>query len=109
MTLEQRVKKLENQFQSLNVAFLTAQKNQVPITAKVDDSANKIVGLTPYTETKVGYYGETEKVFYNVPDGNVSVFFDNYNNNYSVSRIADRININFNALTEQTNITISIS
>lgn len=105
MTLEERVTKLEKQVDNLNKAFLQAQRNQVPITAKVDDSANQVKAITPYTETKVGYYGETEKTFYNVPDGNVTVFGLN---EYSIDRISDRLIITFDALIEQTEITISI-
>ena len=106
MTLEQRVANLEKQLNSLQLAFLQAQRNQVPITAKTDDSANKIVGLTPYTETQIGYYGETEKTFYNVPNGNVTVFGLK---EYTLDRISDRLTITFDALSEQTEITISIS
>lgn len=105
MTTEQRLNQLEKQVDNLNKAFLQAQRNQVPITAKVDDSANKIVDLTPYTETKIGYYGETEKTFYNVPQGNVTVFGLK---EYSLDRISDRLTITFDALSEQTEITISI-
>lgn len=105
MTLEQRVNQLEKQFDNLNKAFLQAQRNQVPITAKVDDSANQVKAITPYTETKIGYYGETEKTFYNVPDGNVTVFGLNA---YTLNRVADRLTLTFSALTEQTEITISI-
>lgn len=64
--------------------------------------------LTPYTETKVGYYGETEKTFYDVPEGNVSVFFDNYHGAYTTSRLEDRLYVYFDALEKETNITISI-
>lgn len=105
MTLEERVKRLENQFDNLNKAFLQAQRNQVPITSKVDDSANQIINLTPYTETKIAYYGETEKTFYNVPQGNVTVYGLK---EYSLERISDRLIITFDALSEQTEITISI-
>lgn len=105
MTLEERVKRLENQLDNLNKAFLQAQRNQVPITAKVDDSANQVKAITPYTETQIGYYGETEKTFYNVPDGNVTVFGLNA---YTLNRVADRLIITFDALSEQTEITISI-
>ena len=105
MTLEQRVNQLEKQFDNLNKAFLQAQRNQVPITAKVDDSANQVKAITPYTETQIGYYGETEKTFYNVPDGNVTVFGLNA---YALNRVADRLTLTFSALTEQTEITISI-
>ena len=106
MTLEERVTKLEQNYENLNKAFLQAQRNQVPITAKVDDSANQVKAITPYTATQIGYYGETEKTFYNVPEGNVTVFGLK---EYSLDRISDRLSITFDALSEQTEITISIS
>ena len=105
MTLEQRVNQLEKQVDNLNKAFLQAQRNQVPITAKVDDSDNQVNAITPYTETQIGYYGETEKTFYHVPKGNVTVFGLK---EYSLDRISDRLTITFDALSEQTEITISI-
>lgn len=106
MNYEQEINKLKAQVKNLQESFLQAQKNQTPITAKVDDSANKIVELTPYTETKVAYYGEKEKTFYNVPDGNVTVFgLDEY----SMTRIADRITLTFEPLYTAVNITISVS
>ena len=105
MTLEQRVNQLEKQVDNLNKAFLQAQRNQVPITAKVDDSANQVKAITPYTATQIGYYGETEKTFYDVPQGNVTVFGLK---EYSLDRISDRLTLTFDALSEQTEITISI-
>ena len=105
MTLEQRVERLERLFENLQESFIQAQANQVPITAKVDDSANQVKAITPYTETQIGYYGETEKTFYNVPDGNVTVFGLK---EYSLDRISDRLTLTFDALSEQTEITISI-
>ena len=105
MNYEQEINKLKAQVKNLQESFLQAQKNQTPITAKVDDSANKIVELTPYTETKVAYYGEKEKTFYNVPEGNVTIFGLK---EYSLNRISDRLTLTFDALSEQTEITISI-
>ena len=105
MTLEKRVERLERLFENLQESFLQAQANQVNNTAKTDNNANKIVDLTPYTATQIGYYGETEKTFYNVPDGNVTVFGLK---EYSLDRISDRLTITFDALSEQTEITISI-
>lgn len=105
MTLEERVTKLEQNFARLNEAFIQAQKNQVPITAKTDENANNIKTLTPYTETKTGYYGETEKTFYNVPDGNVTVYGLT---EYTMDRVANNITLTFDALAKETNITISI-
>ena len=106
MTQEQRITKLEKDVKRLNEFFINSQKKQTDITSRTDSNSNNISSITPYTETKIGYYGETEKTFYDVPDGNVTVFgLDEY----SMTRIADRLMITFDALTEQTEITISIS
>lgn len=105
MTIEQRVTKLEKSLARLNDSFVQAQKNQVPITSKTDENSNNIKSLTPYTDTKIGYYGETEKVFYDVPEGNVTVYGLSA---YNVSRISNRLILTFDALTDQTSITISI-
>lgn len=75
---------------------------------EIDSLSDSVEELTPYTETKTAYYNESEKTFYNVPEGNISVFFDNYNGDYSISRVADRVTVSFDTLTEQTNITISV-
>lgn len=70
---------------------------------------NRVTEITPYEQTKTGYYGENEKVFYGVPDGNVSVFFDNYNGEYTVERIEDRLTVKFPArLTDMTSITVMV-
>ena len=105
MTLEQRVTKLEKLYANLSDSFIQAQKNQVVNTAKIDDNSNNIKTLTPYTETKIGYYGETEKTFYNVPEGNVTVYGLS---EYTIDRISDRLILTFDALMEQTSITISV-
>ena len=102
------LQQLEARLNALEKAFLQSQKNLVPQTTKVDDTANKVTQITPYTETKTAYYNEKEKTFYNVPSGNVTVYFSNYEGNYSVSRISDRLTVSFDTLTEQTDITISI-
>lgn len=101
MTLEQ----LEREVKDLREAFIQSQKNQVSITGKVDDTSNRVTQITPYTETQTAYYGETEKTFYNVPQGNVTVYGLSQ---YSMSRISDRLVFTFEPLTEQTDITISI-
>lgn len=65
--------------------------------------------LTPYTETKTAYYNESEKTFYNVPEGDISVFFDNYNGDYSINRVVDRVIVSFDTLQQSTNIIISVN
>lgn len=110
MTLEERVKRLENQLDNLNKAFLQAQRNQVPITAKVDDSANQVKAITPYTETKTAYIGDTEIVFSDVPSGNISAFVKGLEFSYQLVKNGNNIIVTFpSPLEEVTEITISIS
>lgn len=110
MSIEERVSKLEMEMKNLQQAFLNMQRSQVTIVGRVDDTSNKVVAITPYTETKTAYYGETLKTFYDVPQGNVNITFDNFNGEYTYEREEDRLYITFNEPLEvtQTNITISI-
>lgn len=108
MTIEQRVQILEENFKNLNAAFIQSQINQSSVTAKVDDTSNRVTSITPYTDTKTAYYGDTSITFYDAPQGNVSVFFDGYNGAYSVSRVENRLSVSFDALDKQTQVTISI-
>lgn len=62
----------------------------------------------PYKETKTAYYGESEKNFYNVPQGILTVYFDNYTGSYSVERIDDRLTVSFDTLENDTSITIIV-
>lgn len=109
MNIEERIRILESKVAQLSDAFLNAQRQNVPVVSKVDDTANKVVEITPYTDSKTAYYGETLKTFYDVPQGNVAIYFDNFNGEYTFEREEDRLYITFKEpLTEQTNITISI-
>lgn len=103
--IETRVANLENLVHALSQKI---DNNKYYTDADMQGNRQSISNVTPYTETKTGYYGEREKTFYNVPMGNVTVLFSNYNGNYSVGRIADRVTVSFDTLTEQTNITISV-
>ena len=102
MTLEQRLSNLEKLVNALSKKI---DDNKFYQQADIDGARQNISEITPYTETKIGYYGEIEKTFYDVPDGNISVFGLK---EYSIMRIANRISILFQPLTEQTEITISI-
>ena len=64
-----------------------------------NQSTRSIEEITPYTATQTAYYGESEKVFYGVPQGNITVFWDNYNGDYSVQRIEDTVMVSFDTLT----------
>lgn len=102
MTIEQRLTNLEKLVNALSKKI---DDNKFYQQADIDGARQNISEITPYTETQIGYYGETEKTFYNVPDGNVTVFgLDEY----SMTRIADRIILTFEPLYTAVNITISI-
>lgn len=105
MTIEERLSNLENL-----VDYLSKQinNNKFYTDADIAGTRKSVSDITPYTETKTAYYGEKEKTFYNVPSGNVSVYFSNYNGNYAVSRVADRLTVSFDTLTDATDVTISI-
>jgi len=99
------IQELESRLNALEKAFLQAQKNQVPVTAKVDDTSNRVTSITPYTDTKTAYIGDTECVFENVPQGNVSVFGLK---EYQTESISNNLVITFDALEEVTTVSISI-
>lgn len=105
MNIETRVTNLENLVDSL-VKMMNNQKFYTD--ANIEGVRKNVSDITPYTETKAAYYNESEKTFYNVPQGNILVQFSNYQGSYAVNRIADRLTVTFEKLTENTDITISI-
>lgn len=105
MTIEKRLSNLENLVNALSKKI---DSNKFYTDADVSGNRASISNITPYSETKTAYYGEKEKAFYNVPQGNVTVIFSNYTGFYSVSRISDRVTISFDTLTEQTDVTINV-
>ena len=108
MNYEYEIQNLKTTVANLQETVIQMARNNTPIVGKVDSTANEVKAITPYKDTAKAYFNETEKVFYNVPVGNLSVFFTNYNGDYSTSRINDRVTISFDALTEATDITIMI-
>lgn len=105
MITEARIKSIEDRLNELTQNFLQAQKNQVPITQKVDETSNKVDTLTPYTETKIAYIDDTKVIFENVPIGKFEVYFDG---DYTIERENDKITIMFEPLEEVKEVTISI-
>lgn len=99
------IQQLEERLDSFEQSLLQIQKNLVPQTEKIDNTAVKVEQITPYTETKTAYIDDTFVVFTNVPDGNLTIYFDKP---YKVDREADRVTVRFEALDEVTPITISI-
>ena len=105
MGIETRLTNLENLVNSLIDTINNSKYYTDADIAGVRKSVNEI---TPYQETKTAYYKETEKVFYNVPKGITSVIFGNYNGAYSVNYVEGRLTVSFDALTQETDITITI-
>ena len=111
MNYEYEITKLKTQLQNLQDVVLNMARNSVPTTSKVDDTANKVEQITPYTDTKTAYIGDTTCGFETPYDGNVSVFFDKNVNGYRVEKdyYARRIVVVFDEpLEEVTEVTISI-
>jgi hypothetical protein len=80
-----------------------------PLDVKLANMNRRISAITPYEQTKTAYFGEVEKVFYGVPQGNTTVFFDKYEGAYEISRIEDRLTVSFpERLQDMTNITIMV-
>lgn len=108
MNYEYEIQNLKNQIKDLQDSVRKIAQGNTAEVSKREQTTAQVNAITPYTETKTGYYGEREKTFYDVPIGNITVFFSNYNGNYSVGKIADRVTVSFDTLTEQTDITISV-
>ena len=102
MTIEERMTNLELLVDSL-VSIMNNQKFYTD--ADIAGVRQSVSEVTPYTETKTAYIDDTEVVFTNVPEGNLTIYF---NKPYTLVRDEDRLLIRFEALEEVTPITISI-
>ncbi len=78
------------------------------LSRRISAVNNRVTQITPYEQTRTAYYGENEKIFYGVPDGVLTVTFDNYDGRYTVSRTEDRVTISFPRLSDKTDITIVV-
>lgn len=107
MTLEDKVNQLESRLNNLQNAFLQSQKNQVPVTAKTDDTASKVVEITPWTASKTAYVDDTSVSFENVPNGNMSVYVGGVNHSL-FERDGDIVTVKFEPLEEVTEVTINV-
>lgn len=111
MTLEDKVNQLESRLNNLQNAFLQSQKNQVPVTAKTDDTASKVVEITPWTASKTAYIDDTEVTFTDVPQGNVSVYMtdkEGQNVPCTFERVYNGIKVAFEKRNSLAEINISI-
>ena len=108
MTIEERLSNLEFQVANINRSLIQQGRNASATTSKVDDTSNKVVAITPYTDVKTAYIGDTEVTFENVPQGNLSIF-GLMSRLYRVERESDRVTITlFDPFEEVTDVTISV-
>lgn len=107
MTLEQRVQILEDNFR----AFITTRTNDKFYTdADINGNRNSIANITPTVMSKTAYLYDTSIQFENVPEGNITVYFNPsvISANYTLERIGNIVRLTFDPLEEVTEVTLSI-
>ena len=113
MSIESRLYKLEQTVANLQDSFIQSQRNNTQIVSKTDDTSNKIEQITPTTYTKTAYIGDTDVVFENVPQGNITVIAESENGYHpyytELKRENDRVRIRYVVPFESvTTITLTI-
>lgn len=106
MNYEYEINKIKSQLQNLQEIVLRMSRNNTEEVSKREQTTAQVDSLTPYTETKTAYIGDTEVSFQN-HSGNLTVFTEKQFP-YSVDRNNDFIVVNFEPLEEVSTITISI-
>jgi len=106
MDIEKRVTNLENRLNSL---IKRIDNDKFYSDADFAGVRQNVSDITPYEQTLTAYYGETEKTFYDVPEGNVTVYFDGLIKNAGFERKGGNVTVFFDALNDQVKITLSIS
>ena len=108
MNYEYEIKQIKAQLQNLQEIVLRMSRSNTEEVSKREQTTAQVDSLTPYTDTKTAYIGDTEISFDNVPSGNLSVFADNISE-YRSDRVGSTLNIDFiKPLEEVTEVTISI-
>ena len=111
MNYEVEINKLNDRLNSLQDAFIQAQRNQVPFINKVDDTSYQVSEIAPYKESKTAYIDDTQVVFDNAKDGDISVFMvdgDGNNVPHTFERINGQIVVSFEKRNSLATVTISI-
>lgn len=101
------IEDLEERLNTFEQSLIQMGVNLSPTVAKVDDTSNRVDALTPYKAVKTAYIGDTEVVFTDVPQGNLSVYFDTPTD-YAINREGNNIEVSFEPLEDVTTVTISI-
>lgn len=103
---------LTSRLEALEKAFLASTKRAIDNTYTAESANSKADALTPTKYTKLGYIGDTEVRFFDVVDGDLSIYIVDTEGKtpfYSVTK-GDCICVSFpEPLNYVTTITISIS
>ena len=107
MTLEERVTNLEN---LVNALVKSRALDKQYTDADINGNRNSIANITPTVMTKTAYLYDTSIQFENVPEGNITVYFNPsvISANYTLERISDLVRLTFDPLEEVTEVTLSI-
>ena len=109
MNYEYEINKIKAQLQNLQEIVLKMSRGNTEEVGKREQTTAQVDNLTPYTETEMAYIGDTQVVFVDAPEGNLNVYFSNYNGGYSTERMANGLIVFLDEpLEEVTEVTISI-
>ena len=113
MNYDLEIYNLKKAVANLQESFIQSQRNNSQIVSKTDDTSNKVEQITPTTYTKTAYIGDTDVVFENVPQGNITVIAESENGYHpyytELKRENDRVRIRYVVPFESvTKITLSI-
>ena len=99
-------KRLDNLEKLVNALIKRIDNDKYYSDADTKGIRKSVSDVTPYTETKIAYIGDTEVMFDNIPEGNLTVYSDA---KVEFERTEVGVRVFFEPLEEVTNITISIS
>ena len=112
MNYEYEINQIKIQLTNLQIAFTNSQRNNAGTVSKVDDTANKVVSITPFTKSKKVGIQDTECIFTDVDkEGSLTTTVKTESGEYlpfTVERSRNRIRVSFDSLNEVATVTISI-
>ena len=112
MDYEKEINELKAQIKRLQVAFLQASENQVPIIEKTDNTASKVDQIYPVTLSNKAYIGDTVSVFECDKAGNVSAWVTQEDGSQvpcTTEVEASKISVIFEPLKKVATVTVSIT
>lgn len=114
MTIEQEILDLKTRVTNLETKFMAKINSDNKVRnytdADIAGTRQSVANITPFTMTKTAYLYDTSIQFNNVPEGNITVYFNPsvISANYILERIGDIVRLTFDPLEEVTEVTLSI-